>query len=33
MGYGFQCVPRALFLEELADALRGAGRTGSWECL
>lgn len=29
-GYGFQCVPRALFLEELAEALRREGRAGSW---
>jgi leucyl/phenylalanyl-tRNA--protein transferase len=29
-GYGFQVVPRALFLEELGEALRGEGRTGSW---
>ena len=29
-GYGFQVVPRALFLEELADALRAEGRPGSW---
>jgi leucyl/phenylalanyl-tRNA--protein transferase len=33
MGYGFQVVPRALFLEELAEALRAEGRTGSWEFL
>jgi len=33
MGYGFQCVPRALFLAELAGALRVEGRVGSWsEC-
>ena len=32
-GYGFQCVPRALFLLELAGALRAEGRAGSWsEC-
>jgi Leu/Phe-tRNA-protein transferase len=30
MGYGFQVVPRALFLEELGDALRAEGRTGCW---
>lgn len=30
MGYGFQCVPRALFLAELAGALRVEGRVGSW---
>jgi len=30
MGYGFQCVPRALFLEELAGALRAEGWVGSW---
>jgi leucyl/phenylalanyl-tRNA--protein transferase len=29
-GYGFQVVPRALFLEELAEALRGPERSGSW---
>jgi len=29
-GYGFQTVPRALFLEELALALRMAGRAGLW---
>lgn len=29
-GYGFQCMPRALFLVELAEALRAEGRTGSW---
>ncbi|WP_243381959.1 leucyl/phenylalanyl-tRNA--protein transferase [Geothrix alkalitolerans] len=29
-GYGFQVVPRALFLAELADALRREGRPGSW---
>ena len=33
MGYGFQCVPRDLFMEELAEALRTEGRTGSWESL
>lgn len=30
MGYGFQCLPRSLFLAELAEALRLEGRTGSW---
>jgi len=30
MGYGFQCVPRALFLEELAEALKDRGRPGRW---
>ncbi len=30
LGYGFQCVPRALFLSELAEALRMEGRVGSW---
>lgn len=30
MGYGFQCVPRALFLDELDEALRHEGRTGNW---
>lgn len=30
MGYGFQCVPRALFLEELAEAVRLQGWAGSW---
>lgn len=29
-GYGFQCVPRALFLEELAECLRQDSRVGSW---
>ena len=29
-GYGFQVVPRALFLEELGEALHLEGRTGSW---
>jgi leucyl/phenylalanyl-tRNA--protein transferase len=29
-GYGFQRIPRALFQEELAAALRQEGRTGSW---
>jgi leucyl/phenylalanyl-tRNA--protein transferase len=31
VGYGFQCLPRALFLAELAEALRREGRTGSWK--
>jgi leucyl/phenylalanyl-tRNA--protein transferase len=31
LGYGFQCVPRALFLAELAEALRREGRVGSWD--
>ncbi|HJW71359.1 MAG TPA: leucyl/phenylalanyl-tRNA--protein transferase [Geothrix sp.] len=30
-GYGFQPVPRTLFLAELAEALQVAGRPGSWE--
>jgi leucyl/phenylalanyl-tRNA--protein transferase len=30
MGYGFQCVPRALFLVELAQALQLEGHVGSW---
>jgi leucyl/phenylalanyl-tRNA--protein transferase len=30
MGYGFQCVSRTLFLEELAEALRAEGRVGNW---
>jgi leucyl/phenylalanyl-tRNA--protein transferase len=30
-GYGFQPVPRTLFLAELAEALRVEGRPGSWE--
>ena len=30
MGYGFQVVPRALFLQELGGALRAEGRTGCW---
>jgi leucyl/phenylalanyl-tRNA--protein transferase len=29
-GYGFQAVPRALFLAELTEALRQEGRVGSW---
>ena len=29
-GYGFQCVPRPLFLTELALALRMEGRSGRW---
>jgi leucyl/phenylalanyl-tRNA--protein transferase len=29
-GYGFQCVPRALFLADLAQALEREGRVGSW---
>jgi leucyl/phenylalanyl-tRNA--protein transferase len=29
-GYGFQVVPRALFLAELAGALRQDGRVGNW---
>jgi leucyl/phenylalanyl-tRNA--protein transferase len=33
VGYGFQCVPRGLFLEELAEALRTEGRMGSWKSL
>jgi leucyl/phenylalanyl-tRNA--protein transferase len=32
-GYGFQCIPRALFLAELTEALRREGRTGSWKHL
>jgi leucyl/phenylalanyl-tRNA--protein transferase len=31
VGYGFQCIPRALFLAELTEALRREGRTGSWK--
>ncbi|HJV89266.1 MAG TPA: leucyl/phenylalanyl-tRNA--protein transferase [Holophagaceae bacterium] len=30
VGYGFQSVPRALFLADLADALRREGRPGPW---
>jgi leucyl/phenylalanyl-tRNA--protein transferase len=30
MGYGFQCVPRALFLTALEEALCHKGRTGNW---
>jgi leucyl/phenylalanyl-tRNA--protein transferase len=30
MGYGFQRVPRALFLDELGEALRLEGCTGNW---
>ena len=30
MGYGFQVVPRALFLQELGEALCAEGRTGRW---
>jgi leucyl/phenylalanyl-tRNA--protein transferase len=30
MGYGFQAVPRSLFLAELGEALRRPGRRGSW---
>ncbi|WP_291270468.1 leucyl/phenylalanyl-tRNA--protein transferase [Geothrix sp.] len=30
MGYGFQSVPRSLFLAELAEALRLESRVGSW---
>lgn len=30
MGYGFQAVPRALFLADLAEALGRASRRGSW---
>jgi len=30
LGYGFQTVPRALFLAELAEALQGAGHPGCW---
>jgi leucyl/phenylalanyl-tRNA--protein transferase len=30
MGYGFQCVPRALFLVELAQALQLEGQVGCW---
>lgn len=30
MGYGFQTVPRGLFLAELAEALRSESRVGSW---
>jgi len=30
LGYGFQCVPRSLFLQELAEALCHGNRTGSW---
>ena len=29
-GYGFQSVPRALFLVELSEALRREGRVGAW---
>ena len=29
-GYGFQSVPRSLFLAELAEALRLEGRVGNW---
>jgi Leu/Phe-tRNA-protein transferase len=28
--YGFQVVPRSLFLAELAEALHAVGRVGSW---
>jgi leucyl/phenylalanyl-tRNA--protein transferase len=30
MAYGFQALPRPLFLEELAQALRVEGQPGSW---
>ena len=30
VGYGFQTVPRGLFLAELAEALRSESRVGSW---
>lgn len=30
MAYGFQCVPRALFLVELAQALQLEGHVGNW---
>lgn len=30
MGYGFQCVPRPLFLTALTEALRLESRVGSW---
>ncbi len=30
LGYGFQCVPRSLFLAGLVEALREPGRPGSW---
>lgn len=30
LGYGFQSVPRSLFLAELAEALRQPGHPGSW---
>jgi leucyl/phenylalanyl-tRNA--protein transferase len=30
LGYGFRCVPRPLFLLELAEALQAEGRMGSW---
>jgi leucyl/phenylalanyl-tRNA--protein transferase len=33
VGYGFQCVPRSLFLAELTEALLAEGRTGSWESM
>jgi leucyl/phenylalanyl-tRNA--protein transferase len=33
VGYGFQCVPRALFLAELTEALRREGRAGAWESM
>lgn len=32
-GYGFQVVTRSQFLAELAEALRGEGRAGSWSRL